>query len=255
MKIKPVQPLFLPALCTALGAATLAAVLFLQASNEAQRVRQHTETLAREALAIAGHRWARFEIDDDEGRLLGEAPDPRDRDAALRAVRRVVAPAMAWPAVFRTLKDGTRPANPVERGMLRPALHHDAAARCRERVDAALGGRRILFEFGSSHLTAESRRLLGVVAGIVQDCSAARLAVQGHTDAIGQPALNLRLSQQRAQAVVTALVEAGVPAERLQPLGLGASRPLALGRDAAAQAQNRRIEFHWTAEGSAARAA
>jgi len=51
--------------------------------------------------------------------------------------------------------------------------------------------------------------------------------------------------------VVAALVQSGVPAERLVPQGLGASRPLAQGHDAQAQAMNRRIEFHWATPNAA----
>lgn len=243
---KSVQPIFMPTLCTVLGAATLAAVLFVQASHEADRVRAHTESLAQEALSLAGHRWARFHIDDDEGRLLGEAPDAASREAALRLARRVLAPAMAYPGVFRTLTDHSHVTLAALR--LKPPMVPlvDIAARCTERVDAVLGGRRILFETGSSRLTSQSRQLLGAIARVAQDCPAAHLAVQGHTDATGLPALNQRLSQARAEAVVSALVQAGVPAAKLTPEGLGASRPLAQGDDAAARAQNRRIEFHWT---------
>lgn len=243
---KSVQHLFMPALCTALGAGVLSAVLFVQAADEADRVRVHTEMLASQALSQAGYRWARFRIDDDEGRLVGEAPDPASRAAALRLARRVLAPAMSYPGVFRTLTDATHLSLPALRlkPMLAPLV--DIAAHCTQRVDAVLGGRRILFETGSSRLTVESHRLLGAVAEVARDCPAARLAVQGHTDATGLPSLNLRLSQARAEAVVAALVEAGVPAAKLLPQGLGASRPLALGDDAEARAQNRRIEFHWT---------
>lgn len=243
---KSVQHVFMPALCTLLGTGTLATVLFVQAAQEADRVRASTESMAQQALALAGHRWAHVRIDDEEGRLLGEAPDAASQAAALRLARRVLAPAMAYPGVFRTLTDGSHVALAALRLKPQIAPLVDIAARCTERVDAVLGGRRILFETGSSRLTGESRRLLGAIAEVAQDCPAARLAVQGHTDATGLPSLNLRLSQARAEAVVTALVEAGVPATRLVPQGLGASRPLALGDDAAARAQNRRIEFHWT---------
>lgn len=245
------QHVFLPALCTALGAATLAAVLFVQASREAERVRTHTESLGQQALARAGHGWARFQIDDDQGRLLGQAPDAASRDAALRMLRSVMAPAMAYPGVFQTLADASQVRAPSPRIKPRLVPLVDIAARCTEQVGAALAGRSILFETGSSRLTDDSRQVLANVAQAVRDCPAARLSVFGHTDVTGMPALNQRLSQARAEAVATALVAAGVPAAKLVATGLGASRPLALGDNAAAHALNRRIEFHWTTESGA----
>jgi len=250
-------PSLLPVMGAVLGAATLAVVLHGQVSAEAARVRMHTEDMARHALASAGHAWARFEIHDEVGRLVGQAPDPSSRDAAWRIARQAMAPAMAWPGVFNILQDATHLAAPMAqvaprvplmpslRPQLKPAL--SLAEQCRTRVDEALGGERILFELGSSRLTAGSRRRLAAVADVARECPAARLAVHGHTDASGQPALNQRLSQLRAEAVVAALVQAGVPAERLAPQGLGASRPLAQGNDPATRALNRRIEFHWLA--------
>lgn len=241
-----------------LAAAALAVVLQSQVTAEAERVRVHTESMARQALAAAGHGWARLEINNDVGRVVGQAPDAHSRVMALRLARQVMAPAMAWPGVFTTLKDATHLAAPMAQlapqlpslmPQLKPAL--SLIERCRAQVDEALGGQPILFERGSSRLTGDSLRRLRAVAGIARDCPTARLAVQGHTDATGLPSLNMRLSQQRAEAVVAALVQAGVPAQRLQSQGLGASRPLALGSDPATRALNRRIEFHWTADTSA----
>jgi len=227
------------------GLCTLVGALAWQAPQQAQRLRVETEQSTLQALAEAGHGWAHLEIQDAVGRIVGEAPDAASRHAAMATARAHLAPAMAWPGVFWRLQDATRVAVPLARGLPRVSLTAQAE-QCHVLVDQALAGRRVLFERGSAQLTADSRRLLVAVAAVASQCPIGSLAVQGHTDATGQPLLNQRLSQQRAEAVVAALVQAGVPAARLQPQGLGASRPLALGSDAATQAQNRRIEFHWT---------
>ena len=72
----------------------------------------------------------------------------------------------------------------------------------------------------------------------------ARIRVDGHTDAQGDAAANLRLSQRRAQAVVDALVKRGVPTARLQAQGFGEDRLLDQGSTPEAHERNRRIEFH-----------
>ena len=76
------------------------------------------------------------------------------------------------------------------------------------------------------------------------------LRVDGHADAtpLGPSCAalfrsNLRLSAERASAVVDYLVSKGVPAKRLVATGWGSEWPLVAGRTAASLAQNRRIEF------------
>jgi|GEM_PF-1939997 len=67
-----------------------------------------------------------------------------------------------------------------------------------------------------------------------------KVRIEGHTDSVGSRASNLALSQQRAQAVVRALIAEGVDASRIEAAGYGPDRPLP-GRPASAGA-NRRVE-------------
>jgi outer membrane protein OmpA-like peptidoglycan-associated protein len=67
--------------------------------------------------------------------------------------------------------------------------------------------------------------------------------IQGHTDERGSDAYNLDLSDRRAASVRRYLTEHGVAAGRLQSQGYGESQPLAQGRNEAAWAKNRRVEF------------
>lgn len=87
---------------------------------------------------------------------------------------------------------------------------------------------KIAFGFDSAELTGEARRDLDNVAGALQapELVGARLTLEGHTDASGSAAYNLRLSQQRAEAVVAYLTSRGVEAHRLQAVGFGEDRPL-----------------------------
>lgn len=70
------------------------------------------------------------------------------------------------------------------------------------------------------------------------------MRVEGHTDAQGDAAANMRLSQRRAQAVVDALAKRGMAANRLQAQGFGEERLLDAGSTPEAHERNRRIEFH-----------
>ena len=53
-----------------------------------------------------------------------------------------------------------------------------------------------------------------------------RLRVEGHTDNVGKPTANQKLSQDRAAAVVAWLVKQGIESGRLKAVGLGDTNPL-----------------------------
>lgn len=70
------------------------------------------------------------------------------------------------------------------------------------------------------------------------------LRIEGHTDDVGDEAMNQSLSERRAAAVREWLVSAGsVAGDRLETVGFGESRPAAEGTSAEARAQNRRVEL------------
>ncbi len=86
----------------------------------------------------------------------------------------------------------------------------------------------ILFDFGSSALRPDARQALALVAEILEYFEGDRVLVVGHTDSIGNPATNQRLSEQRARTVLAALAEEhGIDAGRLDAEGRGASEPVA----------------------------
>jgi outer membrane protein OmpA-like peptidoglycan-associated protein len=99
----------------------------------------------------------------------------------------------------------------------------------------------IAFETNSAQIRPESGNLLGalVAAMLSPELRASRFVIEGHTDAVGSPAQNLRLSRERAEQVKLFLVTLGVEAERLRAVGKGANEPLNP-RDPRA-AENRRV--------------
>jgi outer membrane protein OmpA-like peptidoglycan-associated protein len=109
-----------------------------------------------------------------------------------------------------------------------------AAAR---RVDL-----RLSFELASAELTAQAKEEAKVFAQALQLPSLAnkRFVIEGHTDAQGNRAYNLDLSQRRARAVADYLSSLGVSRDRFEVRGFGFDRPLP-GRSAASQ-DNRRVE-------------
>ena len=71
-----------------------------------------------------------------------------------------------------------------------------------------------------------------------------KLRVEGHTDNSGNQVNNVKLSQERAEAVVKYLTGKGIDAGRMVAVGYGSTRPVSPNDTAANKALNRRTEFH-----------
>jgi OOP family OmpA-OmpF porin len=71
-----------------------------------------------------------------------------------------------------------------------------------------------------------------------------RLRVEGHTDDVGKPPSNKKLSQSRAESVVAWLTKRGVDRARLTAAGLGMEKPIADNKTVDGRRENRRVEFH-----------
>jgi OOP family OmpA-OmpF porin len=99
------------------------------------------------------------------------------------------------------------------------------------------------FRPGSTELSADALDLLDSAIELLIANPSTRLTVEGHTDSQGSDASNLALSQARAEAVVTYLVQGGVAPDRLFAVGYGEARPIADNDTSEGRAQNRRIEF------------
>lgn len=118
-----------------------------------------------------------------------------------------------------------------------------SAEECSTMVGELMQGDGIAFETDSARLRPESSPVLNEVVALVKRCPGARIEVLGHTDSLGDAALNVTLSQQRALAVADYLIGRGVDARRIAARGLGETRPIATNRTRRGRAMNRRIEF------------
>ena len=113
----------------------------------------------------------------------------------------------------------------------------------------------ILFETGKATLKPGAAQNVGRIAGILNQYPDYQISVEGHTDSRGSDAFNMTLSENRARAVYSALVSAGVPASRISSKGFGESQPVAENTTAAGMQQNRRVEVVVLGAGSLADAA
>ncbi|MBB1517618.1 OmpA family protein [Aquipseudomonas guryensis] len=101
----------------------------------------------------------------------------------------------------------------------------------------------INFDTGKADLKADGQASVREIVSMLSSAPELKIAIEGHTDNVGQPADNKALSERRAQSVMAAIVAAGIPAERLQAAGFGQERPVADNRSAEGRAKNRRVEL------------
>ena len=101
----------------------------------------------------------------------------------------------------------------------------------------------ILFALDSAAVRSDLRRDLGVVAGNIQAYPNTTISIEGHTDNTGSASYNQSLSQRRANAVASVLMNNGVPPARLGTIGRGENEPVASNLSATGRAQNRRVEI------------
>ncbi len=106
--------------------------------------------------------------------------------------------------------------------------------------------KQIKFATGSAKIVgAESEKILDEVAQAMNDnAQIKKIRVEGHTDSVGDDAMNLKLSQNRANSVMSALIKRKVDPARMEAVGFGETRPIASNATAAGKAENRRTEFN-----------
>jgi len=105
--------------------------------------------------------------------------------------------------------------------------------------------RSIFFITGKSTLDAAkpaTATSLDAIKEILKNYPNAKFEVNGHTDNVGKPASNKKLSEARAKAVVEALVARGINPANLTAQGFGDTKPVASNKTAKGRAENRRTE-------------
>ncbi|GAB3237584.1 OmpA family lipoprotein [Pseudaeromonas pectinilytica] len=104
----------------------------------------------------------------------------------------------------------------------------------------------VTFDSNASQLKPAGATTLQGVAMVLKEYENTHINVLGHTDSSGSRDLNMRLSQQRAESVGTALITMGVDGSRLNMSGVGPDQPVASNSTAEGKAQNRRVTLTLT---------
>jgi outer membrane protein OmpA-like peptidoglycan-associated protein len=101
----------------------------------------------------------------------------------------------------------------------------------------------VLFDSGKAELKlSEAGPYLDRVAQLLKTKSQKKISIEGHTDNAGAVATNQKLSEQRADSLLMALKERGVPSERMTTAGYAFNRPIASNANDEGRKLNRRVE-------------
>lgn len=101
----------------------------------------------------------------------------------------------------------------------------------------------INFETGKSDIKSESQKTIEQIVEMLKSNPALKISVEGHTDNVGTPAANQTLSENRAKAVLKAIITAGIDKTRLSSKGWGQTKPIADNKTEDGKVKNRRVEI------------
>ena len=98
------------------------------------------------------------------------------------------------------------------------------------------------FDTGKSDIKPENQDSIDQIAALLKSTPALKVSIEGHTDNVGTPESNKKLSEERAKSVMTAVAAKGIAADRMVSVGHGQDRPVADNRKEDGRALNRRVE-------------
>jgi outer membrane protein OmpA-like peptidoglycan-associated protein len=101
----------------------------------------------------------------------------------------------------------------------------------------------VTFDFDSVAVRPGLHSEIDRIAQIMVKYPQTEIMVEGHTDSVGAESYNQRLSERRAEAVKSLLVQQGVDPYRVTTFGYGESRPVATNAEEAGRQLNRRVEI------------
>lgn len=126
---------------------------------------------------------------------------------------------------------------------LNPTLNLPTPEECAANINAVLAEKKITFAPSSANIEASAAETVDKIAEIMRNCSDVRMEIAGYTDSQGREEMNLALSQNRAQAVLSALLSRRILTSNLSAVGYGEENPIADNGTEEGREANRRIEF------------
>ena len=223
----------------------------------------------RQTLAGIGGYLPQFEnvgmtIADDLSRVNGKIYQKGNVDQVKEGLSDLLKgskePAIDIAVTELVYENDTRRKNPLtgrdevyDRGYWLPIATFSAGLEeCQRQSSEVLAKDKITFLRGEATLDTRAEKIIDDLAAIVNKCLEGGLILKigGHTDSRGATEMNKALSQERADAVMRALLERGVDAASLIAIGYGETQPMANNSTNEGRASNRRITFEWNDVGT-----
>jgi OOP family OmpA-OmpF porin len=101
----------------------------------------------------------------------------------------------------------------------------------------------MMFGFDNADLRPEAIPALDEAARVMNMHPDLKVEIQGHTDNVGSPEYNQKLSERRAKAVQDYLIGAGIDSNRLEAVGYGETKPIHSNDTSGGRDRNRRVSF------------
>jgi peptidoglycan-binding protein ArfA len=135
------------------------------------------------------------------------------------------------------------PATPKPAPVAKPSTNTLAATQINRDTIEKYIPKNVHFKQSKAIILSECLPDLDQLANFLGRYSAVRVKIEGHTDIIGEAAVNQKLSEDRAATVARYLTEKGVSAARITSIGYGSTRPLFPDDKEKGNSKNRRVVF------------
>ena len=110
-------------------------------------------------------------------------------------------------------------------------------------IDELMKKKKLVCETGKNDITAASKIVLQEIAQVLKEEPTWTIEFAGHTDNVGEAAMNLQLSKKRSETVRNLLISYGVEASRIKANYFGETKPIADNNTVVGRNKNRRIDF------------
>ena len=110
-------------------------------------------------------------------------------------------------------------------------------------IDELMKKKKLVCETGKNDITAASKIVLQEIAQVLKEEPTWTIEFAGHTDNVGEAAMNLQLSKKRSETVRNLLISYGVEASRIKANYFGETKPIADNNTPEGRTKNRRIDF------------
>jgi OmpA-OmpF porin, OOP family len=150
-------------------------------------------------------------------------------------------------AGFVTAKYMLDPAEAAEQKLIKDIelVHGTAVVKKKHEAGQVILLNNLIFQIAKSRIEPESYPELDMVVNMMKESPKMVIQVEGHTDYLGDAAKNLKLSQQRVDAVKAYLISKGISKGRVKTKAFGGTNPLSRADTPEAHRLNRRVELRF----------